>query len=66
MSNLDSTLPLIDPIQSTVQLRNPHGTNEPDMEGDGPADHNDDGCFSLNLEQMSRSFSYQQHGLVRT
>lgn len=65
-ANLDTTLSQIDPLKSSVQLRNPHGTNEPDMEGDGPADHQDDGVFSLNLEQVSRSFNFHQHGLVRT
>lgn len=56
----------IDADQSTVQLRNPHGTNEPDFDGAGPADGEDDGVFSLALSQVFRVFSLSEENLVQT
>lgn len=53
----------IDPLQSTVRLRNPHGGNEPNLQaGDGQ----DDGEFNMTLDSFTRSFSFQQFGVVRT
>ena len=45
----------IDARQSTVDLMNPHGTNEPDEHGlrmGGAQDGNSDGKFSLSLDQF--------------
>lgn len=56
----------IDPQQSTVRLRNPHGTNEPDADGDGADDGRDDGAFSMPLAQAIRVFSVSEQAVVRT
>jgi hypothetical protein len=53
----------IDPLQSTVRLRNPHGTNEPNLQA---TDGTDDGEFTMTLDSFTRSFSFQQFGVVRT
>lgn len=66
LGNLATQAPRIDPTRSSVQLRNPHGGNEPDRRGTGPADGQNDGRFSLSLESWFRVFGLQQHGLVRT
>jgi len=46
----------IDPEKSSVQMHNPHATNEPDMRGTGPADGKDDGQFTYTLDQFLRCF----------
>ncbi len=56
----------IDPLQSSVRLRNPHGTNEPDADGDGADDGLDDGAFSMPLAQAIRVFSMSEQSVVRT
>jgi len=66
LANLATQAPRIDAGRSSVQLRNPHGGNEPDAQGTGPQDGSEDGRFSLSLESYFRMFSVQQHGLVRT
>ncbi|TNE90518.1 MAG: hypothetical protein EP330_07885 [Deltaproteobacteria bacterium] len=64
--NLDADLPNIDPQASKVELRNPHHTNEPDMEGNGPLDGNDDGRFDMTLDQFFRNLSGIDIAIVRT
>ena len=56
----------IDADQSSVEFRNPHGTNEPDFDGAGPADGEDDGVFSLALSQVFGVFSLSEQALVQT
>jgi hypothetical protein len=51
----DAELPRIDGQRSSVRVRNPHGTDEPDLTGRGPADGADDGQFDLTLEQFLRN-----------
>jgi hypothetical protein len=53
-SSLDATFPRIDGQRTTVRVRNPHGTNEPDRTGRSPGDGADDGQFDLTLEQFLR------------
>lgn len=56
----------IDADQSSVEFRNPHGTNEPDFDGAGPADGEDDGVFSLALSQVFSTFALSEQALVQT
>jgi hypothetical protein len=46
----------IDPEKSTVEMHNPHATNEPDLRKTGPADGKDDGVFHYTLGQFLRNF----------
>lgn len=43
--------------RSSLTLRNPHHTNEPDTHGEGPVDGTDDGEFTYSLDQFFRLFS---------
>ncbi|MDP2307581.1 MAG: hypothetical protein Q8P18_16280 [Pseudomonadota bacterium] len=52
--NYQALLAQIDPAASEVELRNPHGGYEPNASGDA---QEDDGTFSLTLEQFIRSFA---------
>jgi hypothetical protein len=62
-----SLLPLVDAIVSTVTLRNPHHTNEPDIHNTGsPADGNDEGRFVMTLDQFFRNFTSVEAGVFPT
>jgi len=50
---------------STVDLRNPHGTNEPDREGNGADDDSDEGNFSMSLRSFFTSFTAMDYGVVQ-
>jgi hypothetical protein len=50
--------------RSSVQLRNPHHTNEPDADGEGPVDGSDDGEFTFTLDQFFRCFTAIDSGVV--
>lgn len=63
---LDADLPNVDPERSSVELRNPHHTNEPDMQGEGPADGTDDGRFDMTLDQFFRNLSGIDLAVVNT
>jgi hypothetical protein len=54
----------IDPQRSSVEVENPHATNEPDLRGGGPTDGVDDGRFDMNLEDFLRSFDLLRIGTV--
>jgi hypothetical protein len=56
LADLDAKLGDIDPLKSSVEMHNPHATNEPDLRGNGPADGKDDGMFSYTLDQFLRNF----------
>ncbi len=55
-SNVAAEAAKIDIFQSTVQIQNPHATNEPDLAGDGADDGVDEGTFSFTLDQLFRNF----------
>jgi hypothetical protein len=56
----------IDALKSQVTIRNPHRTNEPDVDGKGkPEDGNDDGNFTVDLEQFFRNFSTLDFAVVQ-
>lgn len=55
----------IDGSQSTVELRNPHRFNEPDMEGNGPADGQDDGRFDMPLLRFLTMFTQLDIGALQ-
>ncbi len=64
--------PTIDPVQSTVRLRNPHHGNEPDRMGDNqatraednaPSDASSDGIFTMNLTEFFRNFNAVDSGV---
>jgi len=56
--------PLVDTNVSNVVMRNPHGTNEPDINADRNPDDGsaDDGTFTFNLEQFFRNFTSIETG----
>lgn len=54
LQNYETEARRIDPAKSTVDLRNPHGKNEPNPSG---VSREEDGCFSLTLEQFISAFS---------
>jgi hypothetical protein len=62
-STADALISQVDPVQSTVRLRNPHGTDEPNLQA---GDATNDGEFSMTLDSFARSFSFQQFGVVTT
>ena len=49
--------PFVDIPGSTVLLMNPHHKNEPDSTGTGPADANNDGQFTVDLDRFFRLFA---------
>ena len=64
--------PTIDVSQSTVRLRNPHHTNEPDRLGDNspthagdaaPSDATSDGLFTMNVTEFFRNFNAVDSGV---
>lgn len=57
VKNLDTDLHKISLLDSRVQIRNPHRTNEPDLEANGPSDGVDDGVFEFSLDQFFRNFT---------
>ncbi|MFT7518015.1 MAG: hypothetical protein ACI9MC_000139 [Kiritimatiellia bacterium] len=63
VSNLGGMSAKIDAGNSTVDLRNPHGKNSPNEDGDQDQSV-DDGNFTLSFDQFCRSFGFQQHGVV--
>ncbi|NOY25083.1 MAG: hypothetical protein GXP62_04335 [Oligoflexia bacterium] len=65
-ADLHARVAEIDPDKSSVRLRNPHGTNEPDADGDGADDGTDEGIFSMPLQQALRVFSESEQAIVRT
>ena len=80
LENLPSSMrvmlyPLVDPTGSTVRLRNPHHTNEPDrMDNNQPTRPEDgapdgataDGMFTMNLVEFFRNFSAVDSGVFPT
>jgi len=68
LANLAAEHPKIDPNRSTVNLRNPHGTNEPNQDGtagEGEAvDGEDEGEFTMTLDQFFRNFGQMQFAQV--
>lgn len=58
----------IDPERSSVRVRNPHGTNEPDPDGEAApgqaVDGQDEGEFTMTLDQFLRNFSQMQFAQV--
>ena len=62
--NLDAQQTNIDPLGSSVSLRNPHGTNSPNEHGTG-VEGEDDGAFTISLDQYLRCFGFQQGAVVR-
>lgn len=64
LSDVDAGTVSIDPLLSKVQLRNPHGTNEVDRMNEGP-DGQDDGFFSVTLDQYARVFSEFEFATIR-
>lgn len=64
MGDLATRANEIDPDTSTVQLRNPHGTNTPNEHGS--AEESTTGIFDLTLDQYIRSFSSERGARVRT
>jgi len=72
-SNLRPLLfPLVDVNQSTVRLRNPHHTNEPDRMGDdtptrpedgAPDGPNADGVFGMSMNEFFRNFNAVDSGV---
>ncbi len=55
----------IDPAASTVRMRNPHHTNEPNVPTSARDANPNDGLFTLSLDQYLRDFALQQVALVR-
>ena len=55
--NLDTELPNVSGTLSSVHLRNPHGTNEPDLHGEGTAPGQDEGEFDMPLDGFLRAFT---------
>ncbi|MES2645196.1 MAG: hypothetical protein V4850_37255 [Myxococcota bacterium] len=55
----------VDGLRSEVELRNPHRRNEPDMEGDGPADGVEDGTFRMPLDQFLTMFTQLDLGALQ-
>ena len=49
--------PFVDIPGSTVLIMNPHHKNEPDSTGAGPADANNDGQFTVDLDRFFRLFA---------
>jgi hypothetical protein len=65
-SNLATEAANLSAELSTVVMRNPHHTNEPDMDGNGPADGKDDGEFTMTLESFFRNMSGLDDATVST
>ena len=64
-SNLTANLAQISGEHSRVTLRNPHHTNEPNLQS-SIIDHNpEDGIFTMTLDQYLRSVSLQEIGEVQ-
>lgn len=64
-STLQAMLAQIDSDKSTVVIRNPHRTNEPDVHGEWTTeDGSDDGIFTISLTQFFRSFTAIDVGVV--
>ena len=61
---LTANLSKIDTMHSTVDMGNPHHSNEIDLHGDGPEDGVDDGLFTMTLDQFMRGFDSIQGGIV--
>ena len=64
ISNYAAQATSIDAARSSVRLRNPHGRNEPDMSGTGPADGRNDGEFTMSLESFIMSFGHMQAAII--
>jgi hypothetical protein len=56
-------LPRIDPVQSSVHLRNPHGRNDPNARG-ANREADEDGNFDLSFDQYFRAFDWQASAVV--
>jgi len=65
LSDIDAGKVAVDPMKSTVSVRNPHGTNEMDRMGDGPQGE-DDGAFDLTLDEYARVFAEFEWAQVKT
>ncbi len=60
-ANIDTVAPLLDLEGTTVEIQNPHATNEPDLDGNGPdGDAVDDGRFTMTLEAVMRNFGWTE------
>jgi hypothetical protein len=57
----------VDALKSQVTMRNPHRTNEPDVDGQGKPDDGsaDDGNFTIDLDQFFRNFSKMDFAVVQ-
>lgn len=66
VATLPAQLASIDPHNSRVNLRNPHGGNEPNAHGRAEGPEAFDGSFSLTLDQFFRSFEAEQGAVVHT
>lgn len=64
-ANLHAQLAQISGTSSTVQMRNPHHTNEPNLPTSQVDSNTEDGLFSMTLDQYLRSFALQEIGEVR-
>ncbi|MBU1430047.1 DUF4157 domain-containing protein [Myxococcota bacterium] len=56
----------IDPQKSTVRIINPHKKNEPNIDGNGPEDGQDDGIFEMNVEDFMLNFTHIELNVVKT
>jgi hypothetical protein len=63
--HLDADLPQLDPVTSTVTLRNPHHGNPPNPLNEPQPPGHDTGAFTLTLDQFFRNFDQLDSGLVR-
>lgn len=64
-SNLSAELSKISGQHSTVDLQNPHHTNEPNLPTSQTDANSEDGLFSLSLDQYLRSFADQRIGEMK-
>jgi hypothetical protein len=65
LSNLAAEANRIDSQNSTVQLRNPHHGNEPNLPTSNVDSNTDDGLFTMTLDQYLRSFALEQIARVQ-
>jgi len=64
-SNVAAQVANISGSGSTVTLRNPHHTNEPNLPTSGADADSEDGVFTMSLDQYLRSFALQEVARVK-
>ncbi len=65
VDNIDAELPNISGINSKVQLRNPHHTNEPNLPSSMVDSNTEDGVFRMTLDGYLRAFGGHEIGQVK-